>query len=224
MLDFYLIRDIIPSVSRLYFLKHLDDKVRLSYSQCASLLGFGLQHREIEDVSKELDLDVSQCLALFTKSIKKIAKNIREIYEKEIRDEFAQKEKKMELNPLRASIGHQLETKGKEVIKQIQTSNGQDSTSRPQKPKKLVYGAQADNGDSHHKGEDDGEEMEAVDRELLGKRLEKQQQAKAPSATKPGLKGKLPQREIHLDDKFAVKIDPSKLKGLAVAKGATKPN
>lgn len=126
MIDFYLIRDIIPPVSRLFFFKQLSENVRLSFSQCATLLGFGLQFREIEDVAQELNMEVGQCLALFTKTIKKISKAIRETFEKEARDEFASREAKLAkpaMNPLKASNGKALEAEGKQVIRQLQSDN-----------------------------------------------------------------------------------------------------
>lgn len=85
LVDFYMIRDLIPSISKLYFHKVLDDSCRLSKGQAFLLAGLGLQGREIEDVCKELDIEVSQGLALFSKSVKRIAKQVRISYEKEHR-------------------------------------------------------------------------------------------------------------------------------------------
>lgn len=124
LIDFYLIRDLIPAVSRLFYHKQLPERVRLSYSQAAILVGFGLQHREIESVSKELDMEVGHVLALFSKSIKKIAKSLREVYEKEIRDELASKEKRLSLNPLNPKIGAALEEEGKKVIAKMNQHSG----------------------------------------------------------------------------------------------------
>jgi N-acetyltransferase 10 len=126
LIDFYLIRDLIPAVSRLFFFKQLDEKVRLSFSQCATLLGFGLQFREIEDVAKELNMEVGHCLALFTKTVKKISKSIRETFEREVRDEFAAREAKAlkpALNPIKTSNSRALESEGKEVIRKLQTDS-----------------------------------------------------------------------------------------------------
>lgn len=127
LIDFYLIRDLIPAISRLFFFKQLDEKVRLSFAQCATLLGFGLQYREIEDVAQELNMEVGHCLALFTKTIKKVAKSIRETFEKEARDEFSAREAKvgkLAAVPLRLSEGKALESEGKQVIRKLQ-GNGQ---------------------------------------------------------------------------------------------------
>lgn len=123
LIDFYLIRDLIPPISRLFFSKQLDERVRLSFAQCATLLGFGLQFREIEDVAQELNIEVGHCLALFTKTVKKIAKSIRETFEKEVRDEFSAREAKasrLGAVPLKKSGGKALELEGKEVIRKLQ--------------------------------------------------------------------------------------------------------
>lgn len=124
LMDFYLIRDLIPSIARLFFCKQLDSKVRLSYSQCGGLLGFGLQHREIEDVAREFNMEVGQCLALFTKTVKKIVKNLREAFEREAREEFALREAKAQkvFNPLKVSDPG-VEEEGKKAIKRIEDTN-----------------------------------------------------------------------------------------------------
>lgn len=127
LIDFYLIRDLIPPVARLFFFKQLDEKVRLSFAQCATLLGFGLQFREIEHVAQELTMEVGHCLALFTKTIKKIAKSLRETFEKEARDEFSHREAKLHklgAVPLKKSDATSLEQEGKQVIRKLQ-DNGQ---------------------------------------------------------------------------------------------------
>ena len=138
MIDFYLIRDLIPNVAKLFFLKHLSDHVRLSFSQCATLLGFGLQFREIEDVAVELNMEVGHCLALFTKSVKKISKSIREIYEKDVREEYDAYEKKVEMNPLKFSAAS-VNSRGKDEIKKIekQTDSQVDKSLLDKREKKL---------------------------------------------------------------------------------------
>ena len=86
-----MIRDLIPSISKLYFLKTLSEETRLSREQAGLLLGLGLQFKEINPVIKELDIPVNQGLALLAKSVKRISKCIRTIYEKVHKDEMNQK-------------------------------------------------------------------------------------------------------------------------------------
>lgn len=81
LIDFYMIRDLIPIVARLFFLKAIDPACRLSQGQAVILAGLGLQHREIESVCGEIDIEVSQALALFNKSIKRISKYIKIVLE-----------------------------------------------------------------------------------------------------------------------------------------------
>ena len=80
----------------LYFEKRLGEEVRLSAIQSSLLLGMGLQRKSVEAVEvsshsstyfpssctlaqAELQLPVSQALALFVKLIRKISGNLQEI-------------------------------------------------------------------------------------------------------------------------------------------------
>lgn len=92
MVDFHLIIDLLPSLSRLFFSKKFTRSLRFSYSQAAILMGMGLQHKSVEQIAAEINLPVAQVLALFNKSIRKLTSHIRNIYEKEI--ELTLKEKK----------------------------------------------------------------------------------------------------------------------------------
>ena len=48
-------------------LLHYHSGMRLSYLQVAILLATGLQHRDVDAISAELDLPVNQVLAFFNK-------------------------------------------------------------------------------------------------------------------------------------------------------------
>ncbi|GLB38826.1 putative RNA cytidine acetyltransferase with specificity toward both 18S rRNA and tRNAs [Lyophyllum shimeji] len=76
MLDYHVILDLLPTVASLYFQKRLGDEVRLSAVQSSILLAIGLQRKTIEDVEAELQIGVSQALALFVKIIRKISKRL----------------------------------------------------------------------------------------------------------------------------------------------------
>ncbi|KAI9292207.1 DUF699-domain-containing protein [Neoconidiobolus thromboides FSU 785] len=78
LLDYHVIMDLIPSIAVNYFTHKLQG-CKLSGVQASILLSIGLQHKDIEVVSKELNLPVSQLLALFAKSIKKCSMYFREI-------------------------------------------------------------------------------------------------------------------------------------------------
>ncbi|KAG6813649.1 hypothetical protein H0H92_008886 [Tricholoma furcatifolium] len=79
MLDYHVILDLLPTVAQLYFQKRLGDDVRLSAVQSSILLALGLQRKTIEEVETELQISVSQGLALFVKVIRKISKRLVDI-------------------------------------------------------------------------------------------------------------------------------------------------
>ena len=95
LVDYHVIMDLLPTVSSLYFGKRLGEGVRLGAVQSSILLALGLQRKTIEQVEvcvchavpdmrlnspqEELSLPVSQALALFVKSIRKICKRLMDI-------------------------------------------------------------------------------------------------------------------------------------------------
>ena len=94
MLDYHVVLDVLPTVASLYFQKRLvarstdesnegpgtsgeeKEGVHLSAVQSSILLGLGLQRKTVEDLEGELDVPVSQLLALFTKIVRKISKRL----------------------------------------------------------------------------------------------------------------------------------------------------
>jgi N-acetyltransferase 10 len=88
---------LLPTVALLYFEKRLGNEVRLSVIQSSILLGMGLQRKSVEEVEvrdrliflshslirsrsqAELQLPVSQALALFVKLIRKISGKLQDI-------------------------------------------------------------------------------------------------------------------------------------------------
>lgn len=87
LLDYHVILDLVPSLAKLYFEQRLGSNanantntdVRLSAVQSAVLLAIGLQRKSIEDVEAELQLPVSQALALFVKVVRKITNRLQDI-------------------------------------------------------------------------------------------------------------------------------------------------
>ncbi|EPQ51169.1 DUF699-domain-containing protein [Gloeophyllum trabeum ATCC 11539] len=86
MLDYHVILDLLPTVAQLYFEKRLgkapgeggdgEEEVRLSAVQSSILVALGSQRKTVEEVESELQLPVSQTLALFVKLIRKISKRL----------------------------------------------------------------------------------------------------------------------------------------------------
>lgn len=84
MLDYHVILDMLPLLASLYFTKRTDSKVSLSSVQAAILLAIGLQHKNMDDVSKELNLPVSQSMAMFSKIVRKFSTYFRELLSRDI--------------------------------------------------------------------------------------------------------------------------------------------
>ncbi|KAL5519901.1 hypothetical protein ACEPAG_1561 [Sanghuangporus baumii] len=89
LLDYHVILDLLPTIATLYFEKRLGPEVHLSAVQSSILLALGLQRKTIEEVEAELQLPVSQALALFVKVIRKITKRLQDIQKAAISAELA---------------------------------------------------------------------------------------------------------------------------------------
>ncbi|KAK4532580.1 hypothetical protein CCYA_CCYA13G3437 [Cyanidiococcus yangmingshanensis] len=73
-LDYHVILDLVPTLARLYFEgRFATECITLSPAQQAILLGMGLQHRSLDDLSADMDLGSAQLLALFGKICRKFA-------------------------------------------------------------------------------------------------------------------------------------------------------
>ncbi|GAB5577713.1 RNA cytidine acetyltransferase isoform X1 [Prionailurus iriomotensis] len=88
MVDYHLIMDLIPAVSRMYFLNQLGD-LSLSAAQSALLLGIGLQHKSVDQLEKEIELPSGQLMGLFNRIIRKVVKLFNEVQERAIEEQMA---------------------------------------------------------------------------------------------------------------------------------------
>jgi len=70
--DYHAILDLLPTLARLF----LTDRFPFSLSagQLGIMIGLGLQHKSVDKIGEEFNLPVNQILALFNKTIRKIAK------------------------------------------------------------------------------------------------------------------------------------------------------
>ncbi|WIA39314.1 hypothetical protein OEZ86_005429 [Tetradesmus obliquus] len=82
LVDYHLILDLLPSLTRLYLSGQLP--ATLSYGQAAILLCLGLQQREVAEIDKELGLPSNQVLALFNKAIRKLHGHLRAVKEAQV--------------------------------------------------------------------------------------------------------------------------------------------
>ncbi|KAJ7375753.1 N-acetyltransferase 10, partial [Desmophyllum pertusum] len=112
MVDYHLITDLLPAVSRLFFLQKLE--FDLSVVQSAILLGLGLQHKTIATLEKELELPSSQLLALFNRTIRKVVQCFNSILEASF-DSQVTKGKQVAMEPLAQGLQEDLEEAAKEL-------------------------------------------------------------------------------------------------------------
>ncbi|SGY81905.1 BQ5605_C009g05533 [Microbotryum silenes-dioicae] len=86
MLDYHVILDLLPTLAGLYFSKRFPEDVQLSGLQASILLALGLQRKSVEDVEKETEhqVAVAQCLALFSKTIRKLTKSLQTLQKEDV--------------------------------------------------------------------------------------------------------------------------------------------
>ncbi|KAJ3278309.1 hypothetical protein HK104_002460 [Borealophlyctis nickersoniae] len=109
MLDYHVVVDLVPTLSKAYFLNQLAATglenggntagtagkeggdglagVKLSPVQAAILAGVGLQKKTVEELEAELSLPVSQLLALFAKVVRKCTGYLSGVVERGVTDE-----------------------------------------------------------------------------------------------------------------------------------------
>ena len=96
MTDYHVIIDLIQPLSQLYFLRKLGSinnamgqeksNLQISAVQAAIFLGLGLQHKTIDEMGIEFNLQSSQLLGLFNKAVRKFTSYLNALLEKTKRD------------------------------------------------------------------------------------------------------------------------------------------
>ncbi|XP_044735745.1 RNA cytidine acetyltransferase isoform X2 [Chrysoperla carnea] len=124
LVDYHLIMDLLPTLGRIYYLNQMGD-VHMSALESAILLGLGLQHKTVEDLSTELGIPSTQLLGTFNKIVRRCVQFLNNIMEQTIErtlinphntrhDETLDK-----MMPVRQSMAEELEEAAKELqIKQ----------------------------------------------------------------------------------------------------------
>ena len=80
--DYHLVLDLIPTISKLYFSDILGKSMNLGYINQAILVGIGLQMKTFDEICKEIkDLEVRNALPLFQKTVIKFTKLIQRCFE-----------------------------------------------------------------------------------------------------------------------------------------------
>ncbi|XP_060130888.1 RNA cytidine acetyltransferase [Zootoca vivipara] len=120
MVDYHLIMDMIPAISKMYFLNQLGD-MTLSATQSALLLGIGLQHKSVDQLEKEIELPCGQLMGLFNRSIRKVVQLFNTILEKAVEEQMAVT-KDVVMEPTLKSLNEDLE----EAAKEFQEKHKQD--------------------------------------------------------------------------------------------------
>ena len=83
LLDYHVIMDLIPSLAG----EVINGNVEMRLSQSGIVIGIGCQKKSIEEISQELGIEVSQVLAVFAKSVKKISQILNGIIENVFKNE-----------------------------------------------------------------------------------------------------------------------------------------
>lgn len=86
LLDYHVIIDMLPLIASIYFSKKTTDDLNLSSVQSAILLAIGLQRKDIDAVSKELNLPSNQSMAMFAKIVRKFSTYFRNILSQSIEE------------------------------------------------------------------------------------------------------------------------------------------
>jgi len=102
--DHHLVTDLLPIVAQLFFSGRLDENLSLSAVQSALLCGIGLQHRQVDSLTKELELPANQVLAMFNKAVRKISMALNSIVEAKEKEGMLHGEKLKEAKERALSI------------------------------------------------------------------------------------------------------------------------
>ncbi|KZT67219.1 DUF699-domain-containing protein [Daedalea quercina L-15889] len=134
MLDYHVILDLLPTVASMYFEKRLGEDMHLSAVQSSILLALGLQRKTVEEVESELQLPVSQVLALFVKIVKKIGKRLNDVQRQAISAEMPEEPAASRIDgdgsattwkPVKTSLTNELKDAGDEVTKSLREKQRQ---------------------------------------------------------------------------------------------------
>lgn len=86
LLDYHVILDMIPLIATLFFTKATGDDVSLSSVQSAILLAIGLQHKDMDQIARELNLQSNQAMAMFHKIVIKFSNYFNQVLSKSIEE------------------------------------------------------------------------------------------------------------------------------------------
>lgn len=128
LVDYHMIMDLIPALSRLYFKRRFGE-MSLSSLQEAILIGEGLQHKTVDELVGEFEkIDSTQLLALFNRSIRKMQKVLEEVLNKEEEEENRATKKFEEMmvekmKPVGETLDQDLKKGEKVVVEKMKSQN-----------------------------------------------------------------------------------------------------
>jgi N-acetyltransferase 10 len=125
LIDYHQIMPLLFRLSKLYFMDWLPSTVDLSAVQATILLAMGVQGKSVDDTAKELNLEPTQLLGLFNRSVKKIETYLRSMeetsIEKEMEDENGAQvitpANAPALEPMKVSLAYELNKAAKRIEK-----------------------------------------------------------------------------------------------------------
>ncbi|XP_011312342.1 N-acetyltransferase 10 [Fopius arisanus] len=117
MVDYHLIMDLLPALSRLYFLGLMGD-TKLSAVQEAILLGVGLQQKTIDKLAEELGLPSSQLLGLFNRIIRRCMQYLNGVAEEFVEKTMIVREQRDDVK-VDAQVGKSLQVELDQAAKEL---------------------------------------------------------------------------------------------------------
>lgn len=125
LVDYHQVIPLMFRLSKLYFLDWLPESVDLSAVQATILLAIGIQGRSVNQTAAQLNLEPTQLLGLFNRSVKKLEAALLTIEEKAIEEEvdqdicpeIGQTEDLTRLEPMKVSLDYELNKEAKKMKK-----------------------------------------------------------------------------------------------------------
>ena len=123
----------LPLISQLFSKTGQD--ISLSSVQSAILLAIGLQHKDMDQIAKELNLPTNQAMAMFAKIIRKFSTYFRKVLSKAIEESMPDLEdenvdamngketEQIDYKAIEQKLQDDLEEAGDEAIKEMRENN-----------------------------------------------------------------------------------------------------
>jgi len=123
-IDYHAILDLTPKLSHLYFSENTGKNISLSPVQAITLIGIGLQHKTVDDISEELNIKSHQTLSMFLKVVRKFVSFFRKLEETEEETKLPSKyvAQDLEMKPTETTLEEDLDELDKETRENLQNN------------------------------------------------------------------------------------------------------